>query len=184
MLSSLPSHCSGVVMLSKLRSLPACLHVEEPDNTLELVFGNLSACRQTLFFTQVRGGKSCLGDPEEGWESTGQVADDWKWGRGAYLDTQQSCCKVSALAMAHYTGCCRRRTHRNECDSASPPHMWENTHSTLTTPHLKLSLLRRKERVKEEDRGEKGGKGKERAITNYHAGRSLCGQKRGRAVIR
>lgn len=43
--------------------------------------------------------------------------------RGAYLDTQQSCCKVSALAMAHYTGCCRRRTHRNECDSASPPHM-------------------------------------------------------------
>lgn len=56
------------------------------------------------------------------------------------LDKQQSCCKVSALAVAHYTGCCRRRTHRNECDSASPPHTWQNTHSTLTTPHLKLSL--------------------------------------------
>ncbi len=26
--------------------------------------------------------------------------------------------------------------------------------------------------------GEKGGKGKERAITNYHAGCSFCGQKR------
>lgn len=56
------------------------------------------------------------------------------------LDKQQSCCKVSALSVAHYTGCCRRRTHRNECDSASPPHMWQNTHSTMTTPHLKLSL--------------------------------------------
>lgn len=65
------------------------------------------------------------------------------WGDGAYLDKQQSCCRVSALAVAHYTGCCRRRTHRNECDSASPPHTWQNTHSTLTTPHLKLSLLRR-----------------------------------------
>lgn len=59
---------------------------------------------------------------------------------GAYLDKQQSCCRVSARAAAHYTGCCRRRTHRNEYDSASPPHMWQNTHSTLTTPHLTLSL--------------------------------------------
>lgn len=64
-------------------------------------------------------------------------------GEGAYLDKWQSCCKVSALAMAHYIGCCRRRRHRNECDSASPPHTWQNTHSTLTTPHLKLSLLRK-----------------------------------------
>lgn len=59
---------------------------------------------------------------------------------GAYLDRQQSCCRVSARAAAHYTGCCRRRTHRNEYDSASPPHTWQNTHSTLTTPHLRLSL--------------------------------------------
>lgn len=101
------------------------------------------------------------------------------WAVGAYLDTQQSCCKVSALAMAHYTGCCRRRTHRNECDSASPHHKWQNTHSTMTTPHLKLSLLRRKGWEKDgRIGGEKGGKGKERAITNYHAGCSLCGQKR------
>lgn len=72
-----------------------------------------------------------------------KVAVGGEVGGGAYLDKQQSCCKVSALAVAHYTGCCRRRTHRNECDSASPPHTWQNTHSTLTTPHLKLSLLRR-----------------------------------------
>lgn len=72
-----------------------------------------------------------------------KVAVRVEHGVGAYLDKQQSCCKVSALAVAHYTGCCRRRTHRNECDSASPPHTWQNTHSTLTTPHLKLSLLGR-----------------------------------------
>lgn len=87
---------------------------------------------------------------------------------GAYLDKRQNCCKVSALAVAHYTGCCRRRTHRNECDSASPPHMWQNTHSTLTTPHLKLSLLRRKGGWIKDGRigGERRGKGKDRAKTN------------------
>lgn len=59
---------------------------------------------------------------------------------GAYLDRRQSCCRVSARAAARYTGCCRRRTHRSESDSASPPHRWQNTPSTLTTPHLRLSL--------------------------------------------
>lgn len=85
------------------------------------------------------------------------------WGRrggggqvGAYLDRRQSCCRVSARAAAHYTGCCRRRIHRNEYDSASPPHMWQNTHSTLTTPPLTLSL--RGWRLRTE--GDRGGEGK------------------------
>lgn len=85
---------------------------------------------------------------------------------GAYLDKRQSCCKVSARAVAHYTGCCRRRTHRNECDSASPPHTWQNTHSTLTTPHLKLSLLRRVGWVK--DRKVGGRKEREKGKGEGH----------------
>lgn len=82
-------------------------------------------------------------------------------GMGAYLDKQLSCYKVSALAVAHYTGCCRRRTHKNGCDSASPPHMWQNTHSTLTTPHLRLSLLGKRGQVKNGrlGQGKKGEKG-------------------------
>lgn len=79
--------------------------------------------------------------PGEGWAERWAVAVRKERGVGAYLDKQQSCCRVSAHAVAHYTGCCRKMTHRNECDSASPPHMWQNRHSTLTTPHLKLSLL-------------------------------------------
>lgn len=103
--------------------------------------------------------------PGEGWASAGRLPEGV--GRGAYLDKQQSCCKVSALATAHYTGCCRRTTHRNECDSASPPHMWQNTHSTLTTPHLELSLLRRRRVGKGWDhRKKREGRGEERAITN------------------
>ena len=97
-------------------------------------------------------------------------------GREAYLDTRLNCCMVSALAASHYIGCCRRRTHTDECDSASPPHKWKNTHSTLTTPHLKLSLPRK---TGWEDRGEKEEeKERERAITNYHAGCSLHGKKK------
>lgn len=60
---------------------------------------------------------------------------------GAYLDTRQCCCRVSARAAGRCTECCTRRRRRNECDSASLHRMWPNTHSTRTTPHLTESLL-------------------------------------------
>lgn len=121
-------------------------------------------------------GRGCI---QEGVRNTPEE-DGWGlgWGWEAYLDKQKNCCRVSALAAAHCTACCRRRTRKTACGSASPPHMWQSSRSTLSTPHLKLTLLG--------NRGARGGgwgrKGQEKAMT-HHAACCLCGHKdEGRGV--
>lgn len=52
----------------------------------------------------------------------------------AHLDTRQSCCTGAARAGARCTACCRRRTRRSACESASPRRTCWSTRSTGTTP--------------------------------------------------